>query len=109
MRWYGLALVVFCAILIGAGVSSTAFAQRPLLRGHWVGKWSCKGTDGGTKLSLSGIPSKIAISQATDPKDNVPDDSFTVAIDQTFSRSVYNGYEVTDKPNQAQAILIDCH
>ncbi len=99
IRTLGATLVLGVAV---AAVPAHAF----VLTGHWIGKWSCKGFDGG-KFSSSQpnsadkAPSTLDITQSVG--------TFAAAIDGTSF--TYNAVAVTDAkdPNKGEVMLLGCH
>jgi hypothetical protein len=72
------------------------------LTGHWTGKWSCKGFDGG-KFTSGNKVSTLAITQSGG--------SFAAAIDASSDNFTYNGVVITDTKdaNKGEVVLLGCH
>jgi len=78
------------------------------LTGHWVGKWVCKGNDGGVfrggNFTSGNANSTMVVTQVQG--------TFALAVDPGPNGFTYNGVAVPNgaKPDQkGEAVLLGCH
>ena len=85
------------AAMIAAAVAAPASAYD--LTGHWVGKWSCKGFDGG-KFKDQNKTSTLDITQSGA--------TIHAMLEGAF---VFNGVAIPDakSADAGEAVLLDCH
>ena len=74
-------LMLLAAITLALGAAAVP-AHAYDITGHWVGKWSCKGFDGG-KFTAGNKTSTMDVTQVQG--------TFAVAIDAAFDNFTYNG------------------
>jgi len=77
------------------------------LTGHWVGKWSCKGFDGGKFTSSQ--PNKEDKNASTLAITQVQGGTFAASIDN--GSFTYNAVAIPDssKPEKGEVTLLGCH